>query len=162
MITNIPENQNFQNPIKFNLVIPKLPYTSYFAQSVNLPAPNLGVTEVPSPFKTVPIPGDHIVYNDLQVTFKIDEDWNSYKECYDWLIALGFPDNYDQYQEEDRYTDASIVALTNSNIANVRFDIKRMFITSLSDPIFDTRYTNIPYLVSTATFKFKSYTITKL
>ena len=93
----IPDNINPLSPNGFNFAIQKLPQMSYFCQQVNLPGIILGEPTIANPFTTQPIPGEHITYDQLNVQFLVDEQMANYKAIYNWIIALGFPNDYEQY-----------------------------------------------------------------
>ena len=73
-----PTNKNFLSPLGFDFRVKKLPTTNFFVTRVAVPGFSLGVVESPTPFVRMPVPGDKIQFNDLQVTFKIDEDMKNY------------------------------------------------------------------------------------
>ena len=70
VLTTQPTNPQFLSPLGFDFRIRKLPTVNYFVQSVNLPGVQLGEAQIPTPFITVPIPGDHMSFGDLIVTFR--------------------------------------------------------------------------------------------
>ena len=45
-------------------------------------------------FIRIPVPGDKLAFSLL--SFSIDEDMKNFKEIYDWLIGLGYPDNFER------------------------------------------------------------------
>lgn len=159
-------NKNMLSPTGFTFTINKTPGMNFFVQSVALPGINLPFTEQPTPFKKIPVYGDHIDYGELQVTFKINEDMSNYREIFNWITAVGFPDEFTQYSEvagaqagsgQGIYSDASLVILSSAKNGNIKIDIFDMFPTSLSDINMDVRDTEIAYLEATATFKFSNY-----
>ena len=93
----MPQNINPLSPNGFQFSIQKLPDVSFFTQSVNLPGLMLGEPEFANPFVKQPIPGESIVFDQLQVQFIVDEGMENYLSLYNWIIALGFPQNYEQY-----------------------------------------------------------------
>lgn len=168
----MPEfNKNFLSPVGFNFEIKKTPEMNFFVQSVTLPGITLPFTEQPTPFKKIPVYGDHIDYSEFQVTFKVNEDMGNYLEIFNWITAIGFPDNYEQHAQianadpltgQGIYSDASLFILSSASNPIIRIDIKDMFPTSLTDLVMDTKDTAIDYIEATATFKFSNYTFTRL
>lgn len=168
-----PTNKNFLSPLGFKFIIQKTPNVNYFVQSVNLPDVNLGDTVLPTPFRRVPVAGDHIEYGDLQLTFKVDESLKNYLEIFNWMTAIGFPDNFDQHKEVDPkfvktgsgggvYSDGTLVILSSAMNPIHEVMFSDMYPTSLTDFIFDTRSTDVDYIEATATFKFKNMTFKTL
>lgn len=170
MTTNITNN-NFLPKVGFKFGIKKLPTTNFFVQSVNIPGLRLGFPEIPNPFIKFPIPGDHLQFNDFTMTFKVDEDMKNYLEIYNWMIALGFPDNFDQYRlidsksatsGEGKISDGTIQVLNSARNPNINVTIVDMFPTSLSDIIFDARDTALEYAQATVVFKYRKLRIEQL
>ena len=50
-----------------------------------------GETTQATPLKKIPIPGDTLVYEPLQMTFLVDENLENFQEIHGWLVGLGFP-----------------------------------------------------------------------
>lgn len=174
-ITNLPENKNFLSPLGFTFSIKKTPGVNYFVQSAQLPSLTLGQSDIQTPFVKLPIPGDHIDFSTLSITFRVDEDMKNYKEIFDWIIALGFPEGFDQYRAiapnrgkfgggitnptsgSGVYSDASLMILNSVKAPIVEFTFKNLYPISLSDIMFDTRDTDVNYVDVTATFAFEQF-----
>ena len=161
--------KNALSPINFQFTIKKLPTVNLYVQQVTLPSLTLGASNILTPFIKLPIPGDHLVFGDLNVTFKVDEDLKNYKEMYDWIIAVGFPDSFDQYKAIASqtsglgiYSDATLIILNSAKNPNYSILFTDLYPIALTELTFDTRATDVEYLEATATFAFKSYTINKI
>ena len=168
-----PTNKNFLSPLGFKFSIQKTPNVNYFVQAINLPSVTLGETQLPTPFKRIPMPGDHLEYGDLSITFKVDEDMKNYIELLNWIKAIGFPDNFDQYKAVDpRFvmpntgegvvSDATLVILSSAMNPIHEVIFKDLFPVSLTDFNFDSRNTDVEYIETTATFKFRTFDISAL
>lgn len=165
-----PTTRNFLSPLGFVFNIAKLPNMNYFVQEVNLPTVNLGETEgLPTPLQKVPVPGDHLTFGELNVTFRVSEDMSNYIEVYNWITAVGFPDNFDQYanlkaQEipgtgEGIFSDASLILLTSAHNPSIQITFEQLYPVSLSDLQFTTTATTIEYLECTAGFVYRKFNI---
>lgn len=173
-ITNTePTNKNFLSPLGFKFVIKKTPNVNFFVQSVNLPNVNLGETQLPTPFRRVPIAGDHLEYGDLTITFKVDEDLKNYLEIFNWIKAIGFPNNFDEhkavdpkfvktYSGEGIYSDAALIILSSAMNPIHEVLFRDAFPVSLTDFNFDARSTDVEYVEATASFKFRTFDISPL
>lgn len=166
----IPSNINPLSPNGFMFTIQKLPELNFFAQSVNLPGITLGSPEYGNPFQTQPIPGESLTYDQLTVQFIIDSRMENYQALYNWIIALGFPNDYEQYttfiSEDNRgitselatnYSDATlqILSTTNQVIRTVQFiDLFPIALDSLQ---FSGANTDVQYLIGNATFRYGYY-----
>lgn len=165
-------NKNMLSPLGFSFSIKKTPDMNFFVQNVTLPGIQLGETQMPTPFKSIPIYGDHITYGDLQVTFKVNEDLSNYRMIFDWITGIGFPDSYSQHKDlvdsalpgsgEGIESDAVLTILSSSMNPVIIVDIKDLFPISLTDLEFNSRDTQVEYIEATATFKFLNYTFRKV
>lgn len=164
-------NKNMLSPLGFNFTIKKTPDMNFFVQSVVLPGIQLGQTEFPTPFKSMPVYGDHIVYGDLTVTFKVNEDLSNYIQIFNWITGIGFPDSGDQHKAlvnvapgsgEGIESDATLMILSSAMNPVVEVNIRDLFPTTLSDLEFNSRDTTLEYIEATATFRFLNYTFKKL
>lgn len=164
-------NTNFLPIVGFKFSISRLPTTNYFIQAVNVPGVELGITQIDTPFIKYPVQGDHIKYRDLTLTFRIDEDMKNYQEIYNWIIGLGFPDNFNQYKQfkqtsatagEGLKSDATLLIQNSARVPNIEIKFTDIFPRSLSDIIMDVRDTSIQYGEATAVFKFRGMQIKHL
>ena len=96
-IDNTPNNRNFMSPLNFKFQIKKTPNVNFFIQKVNVPEITLPDATSSTPLVNVPYPGDHLIYGTLNITFKVDEDFQNYMEIHNWMKALGKPKEYEQY-----------------------------------------------------------------
>jgi len=165
----VPTNINPLSPNGFLFNIQKLPKISFFCQSVNLPGITLGAPEFVTPFNIAPIPGETLTYDQLTVQFLVDENMENYQTIYNWIVALGFPESYDQYitftgndtanysELAKNYSDATLQILTgNNNVAkSVQFiDLFPIGIDSLQ---FAGTNNDVQYLIGNATFRYGFY-----
>lgn len=170
-IDNQPTNKNFLSPLGFKFQIKKSPNLNYFVQTVTLPSLSLGTVEVENPFVKIPFPGDKLNYGQLEVSFKVDEDLQNYLEIHNWLVGIGYPDNFLQRRDieaapvitgEGVYSDITLVILTSSMNSNYEITYKDCYPTNLSELQFDTTSNDVDYLTCTATFAYRAYTLKKL
>ena len=160
-------NKNMLSPVGFNFEIKKTPHMNFFVQSVTLPGITLGQIDVPNQFRKVPMYGDSIEYSELEVVFKINEDLTNYIEIFDWITAIGFPDNFQQFKNlknkpaasgDGLFSDATLTLLSSAMNPNIQIFITDLFPSSLSPITMDTRDTSIEYIEATASFRFQNYT----
>ena len=96
--TRQPTKLDYANPTQFKFQVIKLPKVEYFCTAANLPGINLGTAEQITPLKDIPLPGDRLQYDILNITFLVDENLENYREIHGWLTGVGFPKNYEQFQ----------------------------------------------------------------
>lgn len=166
----LPSNINPLSPNGFNFTIQKIPSVNFFCQQVNLPGLTFGDPSFATPFASVPIPGDHITYDNLTVNFLIDEAMENYRAIWNWIIALGFPQSYEQYvtfinadqsgvlnELAKNYSDGmlQILGASNTPVATVQF--VDMFPVALDTVLFQSTNQDVPYIVGQATFRYSYY-----
>lgn len=146
--------QNSLSQLNFRLKLNTLPELEFRVQSVVIPGLNLGTVEIPSPFVTIPEPGN-ISYDQLSVTFMVGEDMKDYMEIFNWMVGLGMPDGLGTYTR--KFIDGSVLILNSSQkiLKNVRFT--NMYPVSLSDVTFDSTLTDVQYVTATASFRFARF-----
>jgi hypothetical protein len=137
---------------------------------VNLPGILLGAPEFGNPFRSTPVPGETLTYDQLTVQFLVDEEMSNYKSIYNWLVALGFPTSYDEYltflNSDERnitselaknYSDATIQILGSNNATVQTVQIIDLFPISLDSLVFQSTNQDVQYLVGNATFRYSYY-----
>jgi hypothetical protein len=169
-------NRNFLQPTGFKFTLGKYPKVDFFSNTAQIPSINLGVAFQPTYLKDIPIPGDKLTYDDLTLSFLVDEDLVNYRIVHQWLERFGYPESVEQYQDlldleegpntgkqfaEAGQSDGTLI-IYNSNfnpVASVVFT--GMFPVSLSTIEFDAKATDVEYVTASVTFKYTHYTITK-
>ena len=72
--TRQPSIMDYASPVQFRFKCSKLPKVEFFCQSANIPGIGLGEAEVDTPLKSIPFPGDKVTYQDLAISFLVDEN----------------------------------------------------------------------------------------
>ena len=104
-------NRNYMSPVGFKLILTKTPKVDFLCQSANIPQISMGTAVQPSYLKDIPVPGDKVLYDDLTVSFLVDEKMENYLSIYKWMTGLGYPESlgqYDQLRKDDIRTNASV------------------------------------------------------
>lgn len=165
----IPENINPLSPNGYMFTVQKLPKLSYFAQQVVLPTISLGAAEVQNPFVTVPQPGERLEFQPLTIDFLVDQNMDNYKAINDWMMGLGFPENYEQYsswnasdeisgnQLKKNSSDASLIVLGNHNNPIQTIQFYDIWPESLQSLTFVSNVQDVQYLVGSVTFRYSHY-----
>ena len=163
---------DYASPVQFRFKCSKLPTVEFFCQTANIPGIGLGAADVDTPLKSIPFPGDKVTYQDLAISFLVDENLNNYKEIHDWIIGLGAPQNHTQFSDlratgTDRfpghtsyansttadplpeggtYSDATLTILNSKNIAVTEIRFHNIFPTSLGALSYDVQASDVNYL----------------
>lgn len=163
-------NKNFLSPLNFKFQLKRAPHVNFFLQSVNIPGLSLPEIDVSNPLIRVPYAGDHLMYDELEVQFKIDEELNNYMELHSWVRSLGKRD-YREYAAlkqksvqsgESLKSDISLLILTSNKNANYEVVFKDAFPIRVSGIDFTTTDQDVEYITASATFRYLTYDITKV
>ncbi len=165
----VPENITPLSPNGFMFTVTKLPDISFFCQQVNLPGLTLGDPEYANPFTKQPIPGETLTYDTLEINFLIDNEMKNYKYLYNWIIALGFPNEYEQYRAfvqadnnnyselAKNYSDATLSILTGNNNIAQQVQFIDLFPVTIGTVTFQSTNTDVNYIQCNATFRYGYY-----
>lgn len=165
IFNNQPTNINFLSPVGFRFNIEYLPNTNWFMTSVNLPGISLGEINQPTPFMQTQVPGNDLVFDPLNITFQVDEDMQNWREIYDWMNGLGFPNEYGEYKAQKAkqlYSDASLSILNSDMNINYVITFTDLFPTSLSEILFDSASGDIETIKATVNFRYLAYSYEKV
>ena len=189
--TRQPAKLDYASPIQFRFKCTKLPEVEFTCQTANIPGISLGGAIQPTPLVDIPIPGDKISFQSLDINFLVDENLNNYKEIHDWLIGIGFPQNYTQFQnlqtegsdrfpgstrstaatgtsipqplsEGGTYSDATLTVLNSKNIAKTEIRFQNIYPTSLGGLSYDVKLTDVDYLQASVSFAYMYYEIVQV
>ena len=175
-ITRNPTNPNPLQPNKFQLNFARSPNVHYFCQSINVPGISLSEALQTTPFVDVYAPGEKAIYDLLSITFIIDEELQSWLEIHDWIRAMTFPKEFQEYQQLPRlnnftrqlatpkpqYSDATVTILSSSNTPYYSFKFYDVFPTSLSTFVMSSTDSPDNIVTADATFRYSYYDVEKL
>ena len=164
-----PISLNLQSELNYRFVIMRAPATSFWCQSVKIPDVSLPPLKIPSPSLAIPMQGDHMVYNPLSLTFKVDDNLQNWLEIYNWLEGVGNPQNNSQkyinmennknYSGFGLYSDLQLFILDSQRNPTYVFTFERCSPTFLTGPNFQATDNTVEYITSTATFSYAKYKI---
>ena len=172
-------NRNYMSPLGFKLILTKTPKVDFLCQSANIPSISMGTAIQPSYLKDIPVPGDKVLYDDLNVRFLVDEKMENYLAIHKWITGLGYPESIGQYNQlkkddnrtsriigddgDPRYfefSDATLQVLNSNYKPSVLINFKDTFPISLSTLDFDVTSRDYNYFTAQVTFKYTIYNIT--
>jgi len=163
-------NKNFLSPLNFKFMLKRAPHVNFFIQRINIPGISLPRVETTNPLLNIAFAGDHLQYDTLEMTFKVDEDLQNYLEVHGWLRSQG-KQSHAEYKAlasipaftgEGLKSDISLTLLTSNKKANYEIVFKDAFPLSISNIDFDTTDEDIQYVVATASFRYLYYDILKV
>lgn len=147
--------------LNFNLVLDRAPTTTYFSTDTTLPGMNIGAVSVPNPLVALSVPGDHIDFEPLELTFDVDSNLRNYKEIQQWMLELGFPQTFGQFKKTPRWntSDGTLIIL-NSQLNRVgEFVFEGLWPTSLSSLMFSISNSDQVYIQAAVTFEYTLFRI---
>ena len=157
-----PKNLNYFIPTGFKFMIDKIPNVNFFCQSCNLPGLSAGQFLQVTPLRDMPIAGDKVQMNELRVRFVIDEELQNWLEIYNWIKTITFPDNQEQYKQENVYSDGMLTLLTSNK--NVQYVAKftNLFPIDLTDIEMSSDVADAEVVASDATFAYTTYKVERI
>ena len=189
-ITRQPTQLDYASPTQFKFGIAQLPKVEFFTTAANLPGITMVASIFPTPFKDVPVMGEKLTYENLEITFIVDEFLENYKELHNWMTGIAFPESREQFADfrstvsktpsatqgtsrdigdvqpatpvRPMFGDATLTILTNKNNPIVEVRFQDVYPASLSSLTYDQNATDVTYLTATVTFDYKIYEIVTL
>jgi hypothetical protein len=128
------------------------------------------IDTVENTFIKLPVPGDKLQFGLFNLRFRVDEDMKNYIEIYDWLIGLGYPDNFEQHANIARgiqdvgkvYSDGSLIITTSSYKPNIEVKFIDMYPVSLTSVPFSIEGTDVDYVQADVNFAYRKYELIKI
>ena len=169
------QNRNFLQPQGFRFQVARAPKVTFFGNAVNIPGMTLRTTVQTTPgLKDIPLPGEILDFEDLNLRFLVDEDLQNYQEVQNWMRGLGFPESlqeiYDLQNEKsvlsrektmNIYSDGTLTILDAMQNDNFKVKFSDLFPFSLSTIQFDATMADTEYFTAEVSFKYLNYTIVK-
>ena len=158
---------NYLSPTNFTISISRIPNVEFFTQKMAVPSISSSATTFDSPLKTLYAAQTNLTYEDLSLTFIVDENMNNYKEILNWMEGLGFPEDTKQRKQLDTSQDGLysdiIATVTNSHKnPNIRFTFKNCFPTSIGSIELDVNVTDVSYATCSVTMRYDSFIMEQL
>ena len=185
-----PDKLDYLSPTQFKFNIHQLPKVEFFTTAANVPAISLGDTVFPTPYKEIPMMGDTLSYENLSITFIVDEYLENYISLHEWMTAIGFPKSRTQFSEfrsatastpipthgtsddigdvqpstsaRGMFGDAILTMLTNKNNPVVEVRFQDLYPVSLGALEMTQTATDVEYISVSADFTYKIYEIVTL
>lgn len=169
------------DPTNHVMQFARMPMTTFVAQDVNLPGVSAKTAQILVPGLNIHAVPDRLVFDQLSVTFMMDETMSAWRELFSWLQGMtGGQDrsaivaefiegqlNYiwaakpdDQHDLASR-TTAALTIINPAKIPMLRVLFHNLYITSLSPIQFSTREQDTinSTLTCSATFEYDYYAV---
>jgi len=174
VLTTTPKNPNFLPSNKFQLNFTRCPNLQFFCQTVIVPGISMMEVARETPFVDLYSPGIKAIYEVLNVTFLIDEDLLAWKEVHDWIRAMVFPENFEEYvalgkiagpsvrPQFPQFSDAYLTLLNSSNNPIYKFKFIDVFPVALSSFNLSTTFSPDVIVTADISFRYSYYQIESL
>ena len=117
-----PTQLDYASPTQFKFSIVQLPKVEFFTTACNLPSITLADAIFPTPFTDVPVQGDKLTFDNLIISFIVDESLENYIQLQKWLFGIGFPKSRQQFTEFRE--DESVTPIAKRGISSDIGDVK--------------------------------------
>lgn len=154
-----PDSINPLLPTYYQFTISRLPGVNYFCQTASLPSLSLSQVSMPTRFNTIQSPSK-ITFDELTVTFIVDEGMKNWMEIYNWMRSTTNVDSYEQYvADKKQYTTGNLLILNSSKNPKLNITFNRLFPITLSALDFVSTGIDPEPLQATCSFSYTSYDI---
>ena len=185
-----PTKLDYASPTQFRFGINQLPKVEFFTVGATVPSINLGDAIFPTPFKDIPVMGDKLTYDNLSISFIVDEYLENYISLHEWMTAIGFPQNRKQFSEfrsntsnvaqttrgtsqdigdvqpatsaNALFSDAYLMILSNKNNPIVEITFHNLYPVLLGALEYNQGATDVEYITVSADFAYQIYEIKTL
>jgi len=182
-----PDKLDYASPTQFRFGIHQLPKVEFFSTAATIPAIALSDVIVPTAFKSIPMMGDQLTYDNLSVSFIVDEYLENYLSIHEWMTAIGFPKNRTQFSEfksntsntpsanavksndigdvqkptstNALFSDATLTVLSNKNNPIVNVFFRDLYPVAMTGLSYNQAATDVEYLTAEITFAYQLYEI---
>lgn len=137
VIDREPDNINPLINNDFILRIHRAPHVNYFVQSCSIPGITLPAMHMPTPHATVPIEANRPIYDNLSITFKIDEYMINYLQIVNWIRGLGKPAGYSDIRKRFGPDDHPTAPFTENAFPYKYSDLSLFVQTSIKNPLLE-------------------------
>ena len=185
-----PDQLDYASPTQFRFGIHQLPKVEFFTVGANLPGVSVPTTTLATPFTDISIMGEKTEFENLTISFIVDEYLENYISLHNWLTGIGFPKSRSQFStfrdvtsdtpdsqkgvstdigdvkqstpDKAMYSDAFLMILSNKNNPIVEVNFHNVYPISLSALDFSQAATDVEYMTASAEFAYQIYEITTL
>jgi len=162
-----PSTNNYLATNYFQFVLGRAPLLTYFCQSVNLPSLTIGFADVPVAGIGVPFrnPVGRYSYEQMTVSFIVDEEMKNWREIHDWMRSLSTAESMGNQKDaeviphEEKFDTATLIIMNSAYQPNIRVTVNELFPVGISGIQFSSVSVDTEPVVATATFAYTSYKV---
>jgi hypothetical protein len=121
-----PTKLDYASPTQFKFGIHQLPKVEFFTTTATVPAIALSDVVIPTPFKSIPMQGDQLTFDNLTINFIVDEFLENYLSLHEWMTGIGFPKNRTQFADfKTNKSNTPISARSSSSTSSDIGDVQQ-------------------------------------
>ena len=121
-----PTKLDYASPPQFKFGIHQLPKVEFFTTTAQVPAIALSDVVIPTPFKSIPMQGDQLTFDNLTINFMVDEFLENYLSLHEWMTGIGFPKNRTQFADfKTNKSNTPISARSSSSTSSDIGDVQQ-------------------------------------
>tara|TARA_B100000214_G_C23696610_1_gene503316 strand:- start:47 stop:646 length:600 start_codon:yes stop_codon:yes gene_type:complete len=121
-----PDKLDYASPTQFKFGIHQLPKVEFFTTTAQVPAIALSDVVIPTPFKSIPMQGDQLTFDNLTINFIVDEFLENYLSLHEWMTGIGFPKNRTQFADfKTNKSNTPISARSSSSTSSDIGDVQQ-------------------------------------
>jgi len=181
-----PREFNYSQSNQFKVYLGLFPKTEWFVVRANIPSVTLGQAVQATRLIDMPVVGDKLTYDQFYMTFIVDEKLENYMELHNWMINIGFPQNYSQFDslirpdgttrpvgktsdsriagfgkvsDRDLYSDITMFILSSKNNPVAKVKMYESFPVSITNIEYSQQESDTTYAECTATFAYSFFTL---
>ena len=182
-----PTQLDYASPTQFKFGINQLPKVEFFTTQANVPGISLADAVFPTPYKDIPVMGDKLTYENLTISFLVDENLENYISLHEWMTGIGFPKSRTQFSEfrsttsntpnstqgsssdigdvqsaspvNSLFSDATLTILSNKNNPIVNVTFRDLYPVAITALEYNQAATDVEYLTASVDFAYQLYEI---
>ena len=121
-----PDKLDYPSPTQFKFGIHQLPKVEFFTTTAQVPGISLSDVIIPTPFKSIPMQGDQLTFDNLTINFIVDEFLENYLSLHEWMTGIGFPKNRTQFADfKTNKSNTPISARSSSSTSSDIGDVQQ-------------------------------------
>lgn len=164
LLGNRPTTSNLLSANQFKFDTARVPILSEFVTGINVPSIEFVSADLATAFGVnIPTATGKYIFEDLTVSFLVDEKLESWREIYEWIRRLG-PMNEESeaimYENcQDSTTTAQLTILNSAYKPTFRVNFYNLFPIALTGFSFTTTAADTIQISSAATFRYAYYDV---
>lgn len=129
----VPDEFNTARPNNYKLTFQRLPGVTFHLQSVTLPTVTISEIDTPNPMLEWQLPDVHIMYDNLSMSFLVDEKFYNWNEIHLWMMEIWNPTEGSSNKDLTTiYSEATLHILSNNGNPIKEITFHNCWPTSLS------------------------------